>query len=104
LKEKESLKESLFSVLNPEGLKPEIEFCGLSPRLNSLVGKTVNVINLHGGNEEIMNSIALDLKALVPGCNVVYLRTEGGNGGPPLTEDDWAKMLACDAAILGHNY
>ena len=99
-----STKESVYTVLNPEGIKPERDFCSLSPRLSSLNGKTINVINLHGGNEEIVESIAIDLKKAVPDCNVVYLRTFGGNGGPALTEDDWQKMLACDGAIIGHNY
>jgi hypothetical protein len=97
-------EEAAFTVLNPEGIKPEIEIHALSPRLDTLEGKTVNVINLHGGNEVILESIASDLKAAVPGCNVVYYRTDGGQGGPPLTEEDWEKMTACDAAILGHNY
>lgn len=99
-----SNQESVLTVLNPEGIKPEREICSLSPRLKTLSGKTVNVINLHGGNEEIVESIAPDLQRLVPDCNVVYLRTYGGNGGPALTEEDWQKMLACDAAIIGHNY
>ena len=104
MKGKDSSREAVYTVLNPEGIKPEIEFCGLSPRLNSLSGKTVNIINLHGGNEIIIESIAHELKALIPDCNVVYVRTDGGNGGPSLTEEDWARMLACDAAIIGHNY
>ena len=97
-------EEAVFTVLNPEGIKPEIEIHSLNPRLDTLGGKTVNVINLHGGNEVIIESIAADLKAAVPECNVVYFRTDGGQGGAPLTEDDWNKMLDCDAAVLGHVY
>ena len=104
MKQKESLKEPAFTVLNPEGIKQEIKLHALSPRLNTLAGKTVNVINLHGGNEIILESIASDLKKVVPECNVVYYRTDGGQGGSPLTEEDWKKMEACDAAIIGHNY
>ena len=72
--------------------------------LGTLEGKTVNVINLHGGNEEAFASIATDLKEAIPSCNTVYFRTDGGFGGGPLTEEDWKKMLDCDAAIIGHNY
>ena len=102
--EKEGLAEAKYIVLNPEGIKPEIEIRPLSPRLDSLEGKTVNVINLHGGNEIILESIAADLQKAVPGCKVVYYRTDGGQGGSPLTEEDWERMLDCDAAIVGHNY
>ena len=101
---KAATKEPVFAVLDPRGIEPEREIHPLCPRLDTLEGKTVNVINLHGGNEEAIESVGPDLKAAVPGCNVVYFRTDGGFGGAPLTEKDWAKMLDCDAAILGHNY
>ena len=48
-----------FTVLNPEGIKPEIEIHALCPRLNSLIGKTVNVIDLHGGASYLMKSITV---------------------------------------------
>ena len=97
-------EESAFTVLNPVAEEPEREITPLSPRPDTLEDKTVNIINLHGGNEEVIESIAPDLQAAVPGGNVVYYRTEGGHGASPLTDEDWAKMLDCDAAILGHNY
>ena len=96
--------EPVFAVLDPRGIEPEREIHPLSPRLNTLDGKTVNIINLHGGNEEAIESVVPDLKAAAPGCNIVYFRTDGGFGGVPLTDKDWAKMLDCDAAILGHNF
>ena len=104
MKGKGVTEEPAFTVLNPEGLPPEIEIHPISPRPDTLAGKTVNVINLHGGNEAVMESLARDLKAAVPACNVVYFRTDGGFLGSPLTEEDWAKMLDGDAAILGHNF
>ena len=93
-----------FTVLNPEGIQPEIEKHPLSPRLDTLSGKTVNIINLHGGTEYLIESIASELQKAVPDCKVVLLRPEGGQGGPPLSEQDWDNMLACDAAIVGHNH
>ena len=104
MREKGVSEKPLFTVLNPVAEEPAREIHPLSPRPDTLEGKTVNVINLHGGNEEVVESIAPDLKGAVPGCNVVYLRTEGGHGAGPLTDDDWDGMLDCDAAILGHNY
>jgi hypothetical protein len=97
-------KEPVFAVLNPQGIDIERPVKGISPRLDTLKGKTVNVINLHGANEKVMENIAKDLKAAVPECNVVYYRTEGGWGGSPLTKEDWEKILKCDAAIVGHNF
>ena len=93
-----------FTVLNPEGIKQEIKLYAINPRLKTLSGKKVNIINLHGGNEVVLESIASELRKAVPDCNVVYYRTDGGQGGSPLTDEDWEKMQACDAAIIGHNY
>ena len=96
--------EPMFTVLNPVGFEPEREIRGINPRLENLEGKKVLVVNLHGGNEEAIESVGPDLKASVPDCNVISFRTNGGFGGIPLTEEDWNIMLDCDAAVLGHNY
>ena len=61
-----SSEELQFTVLNPEGIKPDIEIHPLNPRLNTLEGKTVNVIDLHGGASYIIESIAADLQKSVP--------------------------------------
>jgi len=96
--------EPMFTVLNPVGFEPGREILGINPHLDTLDGKTVNVINLHGGNEDAIESVGPALKAAVPECNVLSFRTDGGFGGIPLTQEDWNRMLDCDAAILGHNY
>jgi len=62
LKGREALAEPVFAVLDPRAEELERERRGLNPRLDTLEGKTVNVINLHGGNEEAFASIATDLK------------------------------------------
>jgi len=97
-------KESVFTVLNPVAHEPERDIYALNPRLDTLEGKKVLVLNLHGGNEEAIESVAPDLQAVVPGCNIRYYRTEGGHGAGPLTEKDWSIMLDCDAAIIGHAF
>jgi len=97
-------KEPVFTVLNPEGIPIERQVSGLNPRLDTLKGKKINVINLHGGNEIVIESIARDLKAAVPECEVVYYRTDGGYLGRDLTQEDWKKMLDCHAAIVGHAF
>ena len=104
MKRRKVTEEPLFTVLNPVAEEPEREVYALNPRLDTLESKTVLVINLHGGNEEIVESIALDLQEAVPGCNVVYYRTEGGHGAGALTDKDWDRMRDCDAAIIGHAF
>ena len=95
-------KEPVYTVLDPRSYEPPVEYKGLNPRLDTLEGKKVIVVNLHGGNEEIMESIAPGLKAAVPNCNVVYYSAKGY--WDRLQQKDWDTILACDAAILGHNY
>jgi len=94
--------EPVYSVLDPRSWEPEVEYRGLNPRLDSLEGKKVIVVNLHGGNEEIMESIASDLKDAVPGCDVINYPVKGR--WADLKDEDWEMMLSGDAAILGHSY
>jgi hypothetical protein len=94
--------EPMYTVLDPRSREPEIEFRGLNPRLAALEGKKIIVANLHGGNEEIMESIAADLKAAAGACEVVYYPVKGR--WADLTQEDWDVMLSGDAVILGHNY
>ena len=95
-------KEPVYTVLDPRGWEPEVKFQGINPRLDTLEAKKVIVVNLHGGNEEIMESIASDLKEGVPGCDVIYYPVKGR--WADLEKEDWDIMLSGDAAILGHNY
>jgi hypothetical protein len=94
--------EPVYTVLDPRSREPEVEFRGLNPRLDTLDGKKVIVANLHGGNEEIMESIAADLKGAVASCEVVYYSTKGR--WADLVREDWDMMLSGDSVILGHNY
>lgn len=94
--------EPVYTVLNPRSREPEVEFRGLNPRLDTLAGKRIIVANLHGGNEEIMESIAADLKRGAAACEVIYYSTKGR--WADLMHEDWDMMLSGDAVILGHNY
>ena len=94
--------EPMYTVLDPRSREPEIEFRGLNPRLTALDNKKIIVANLHGGNEEIMESIASDLKGAVTSCEVVYYPTKGR--WSDLLQEDWDMLLSGDAVILGHNY
>jgi len=92
----------MFTVLDPRGIEPEREFQAISPRLDTLSGKKVGVVNLHGGNEEVMETIAPSISALVPDSNVVYYSAVGR--WSKLPDVDWEFMESCDAVILGHDY
>ncbi len=94
--------EPVYTVLDPRSREPEVAFRGLNPRPNTLNGKRIIVANLHGGNEEIMESIATDLKGAAAACEVVYYSTKGR--WDDLVQEDWNMMLSGDAVILGHNY
>ena len=94
--------EPVYTVLDPRSREPEVEFRGLNPRLDTLENKRIIVVNLHGGNEEIMESIAADLKEAACACEVVYYPAKGR--WADLVQEDWDMMLSGDAVILGHNY
>ena len=94
--------EPAYTVLDPRSREPEVEYRGINPRPDTLEAKRVIVANLHGGNEEIMESIAFDLKEAVSTCEVAYYPVEGR--WDDLTQEDWDVLLSGDAVILGHNY
>lgn len=94
--------EPVYTVLDPRSREPEVEYRGINPRPDTLKNKRVIVANLHGGNEEIMESIAMDLKEAVSTCEVVYYPVRGR--WDDLPQEDWDILLSGDAVILGHNY
>jgi hypothetical protein len=94
--------EPLYTVLDPRSREPEVAFRGISPRPETLEAKRIIVANLHGGNEEIMESIASDLRKAVGTSDVVYYPVKGR--WDDLTPEDWNMLLSGDAVILGHNY
>ena len=69
--------EPVYTVLDPRSREPEVEYRGINPRLNTLEDRRVIVANLHGGNEEIMESIAFNLKEAVSTCEIVYYPVNG---------------------------
>ncbi|MBN1831205.1 MAG: hypothetical protein JW896_03755 [Deltaproteobacteria bacterium] len=94
--------EPVYTVLDPRSREPVVAFRGLNQRLDTLADKRIIVANLHGGNEEIMESVAADLKEAAAACDVVYYSTKGR--WDDLAQEDWDRMLSGDAVILGHNY
>jgi len=92
-------KEPLFTVLDPRSSEEATKFVGLAPRLDTLEGKKIGVVNLMGGNEELMESVPPGLMASVPGCDVEYLKMPDNRA-----ESSWDWIKSKDGIVLGHGY
>ena len=109
MKEKAAFKETVasqgtvYSVLDPRGIEPERDIQAITPRLGTLEGKKVGIVNLHGGNEIVMTTIAPAIMEFVPECNAVYYSAET-EFHQDRTKADWEFIESCDAVILGHAY
>jgi len=89
----EKNKEGVYSVLDPRGIWPRIERIPLSPRLSSLEGKRIYMVNSWGsgtGFETFLSSIAGVLRERYPG---IVVTIKGRNTG--YSSDDpelWQEM------------
>ena len=92
--------EPVYTVYDPRCQEKPIEYVRISPRLDTLEGKKIGVVNVMGGNEEVMESVAPDIMEAVPGCTAEYF--------PLYDESQFAKVWefieSCDGIIVGHNY
>ena len=94
--------EPVYTVLDPRSWQEPWEIQGLSPRLDTLEGKRIIVVNLHGGNEIAIESLGPALQEAVPGCYVESLSVEGFWA---LSRDEKSYILDnFDGAIFGHDY
>ena len=100
-KQNEISKEGVYSVLDPRGIRPRIERIPLSPRLSSLEGKRIYLINSWGsgtGFESILLKISDVLRERYPGITVTI---KGRNTG--YSQDDpelWEEMKAGADAFI----
>jgi hypothetical protein len=90
--------------LNPKGTPPAIQLIPMAPRLDSLDGKTVWLVDTgFEGGGMLLQQIQLWFKQNMPTVNVIFRRKAG-----PYMEDDpalWKEIKAKgDAAIMavGH--
>lgn len=90
--------------LNPKGTPPAIQLMPMAPRLDSLDGKTVWLVDTgFEGGGMLLQQIQLWFKQNMPTVNVIFRRKAG-----PYMEDDpalWKEIKAKgDAAIMavGH--
>jgi hypothetical protein len=93
-----------FTVLNPMGTPPPIEVSPMAPRLDTIEGKTIYIVNDgYPGSEILCAELEKGFKETYPDTTFIYKDKRGGMGG----EDQalWAEMEEkADAMIipLGH--
>jgi hypothetical protein len=90
-----------FTVISPMGIPPAIKTLAMAPRLNTLDGKTIYIVD-DGfvGGDVLLKEMAAWFNRNMPSVNVVYRRKAGAFEAedPPL----WAEIKAKgDAVIMG---
>ncbi len=95
-----------ITVLNPMGTPPPITLIPQAPRLDTLDGKTIYLINTgYIGTDRFMDETAQWFKANYPKTNVVYKDNQSGAGLSSLSNDLWAEIAEKGDAViagLGH--
>ena len=92
-----------ITVLSPRGKPPAIQLQPMAPRLNTLDGKTVYLINDgYLGTDILLGEMLAWFKANMPKVNVLYKPMTGGG----FTAEDpvlWAELKEkkADAVIMG---
>ena len=94
--------EQMITVLSPIGMPPEIQLKPLAPRLDTLDGKTVYLVN-DGflGTDLLLGEMQAWFKASMPKVNTVYKR-KGGGGFTAEDPELWAEIKEkADAVVMG---
>jgi hypothetical protein len=92
-----------ITVLNPMGTPPPITLISPAPRLDTLDGKTIYLINTgYIGTDRFMDETAKWFQANYPKTNIVIKDNQSGAGLSSVSEALWAEIAAKgDAAIVG---
>jgi hypothetical protein len=92
-----------ITVLNPMGTPPPITLKPQAPRLNTLDGKTIYLINTgYIGTDRFMDELAKWFKANYPKTNIVYKDNRSGAGLSSLSDALWKEISEKgDASIVG---
>ena len=91
-----------ITVLSPRGQPPSIQLKPMAPRLDTLDGKTVYLVNDgYLGTDILLGEMQVWFKANVPELTTVYKR-KGGGGFTAEDPDLWAEIKEkADAVIMG---
>jgi len=92
-----------ITVFNPMGTPPPITLVPQAPRLDSLDGKTIYLINTgYIGTDRFMAETEKWFQANYPKTNIVYRDNRSGAGLSSISDDLWAEIEEKgDAAIVG---
>ena len=92
-----------ITVFNPMGTPPPITLTPQAPRLETLDGKTLYLINTgYIGTDRFMAETEKWFRANYPKTNIVYKDNTSGAGLSSLSEALWAEFAEKgDAAIVG---
>ena len=93
-------QEAQITVYNPMGTPPPIEMKAMAPRLNSLDGKTIYLVNTGFPNSDNYMAVLQEwFKDNHPKTSTVIVRSQGmGNVSPAVREEIQAKA---DAVFFG---
>ncbi len=94
--------EQKITVLSPMGKPPAIELKPMAPRLSTLEGKTIYLVNDgYLGTDLLLGEMEAWFKANMPKTNVVY-RVKGGGGFTAEDPKLWAEIKEkADAVVMG---
>jgi len=98
------VEEPVITVLNPMGTPPPVQLKPMAPRLDSIKGKTIYIVNDgYPGSNILCAELEKGFKEKYPDTTFIYKDKRGGMGG----EDQalWSEMEEkADAMIipLGH--
>ena len=92
-----------ITVLNPMGTPPPVTLVPQAPRLDTLDGKTIYLLNTgYIGTDRFMDETAKWFKANYPKTNIVYKDNASGTQLSGLSDALWKEIAEKgDAAILG---
>jgi hypothetical protein len=94
--------EEKITVLSPKGQPPSILLKPMAPRLDTLDGKTVYLVNDgYLGTDILLGEMQAWFKANMPQVNTVYKR-KGGGGFTAEDPELWAEIKEkADAVVMG---
>jgi hypothetical protein len=96
-----AVKEKI-TVLSPKGQPPPIHLKPMAPRLDTLDGKTVYLVNDgYLGTDILLGEMQAWFKANMPQVNTVY-KVKGGGGFTAEDPELWAEIKEkADAVVMG---
>ncbi len=92
-----------ITVLTPLGNPPSIKLKDMAPRLDTLEGKTIYVVdNIYPNSDVLLTEIAAWFEREMPDTKAIYKRKNAMGGFEALDEALWAEVEEkADAVIIG---